>query len=42
MLFRFLIVNLSTMAIFEHVRIEWPGDRSARLKVKEIAFTFNT
>ncbi|GJJ15512.1 hypothetical protein Clacol_009790 [Clathrus columnatus] len=35
-------VNLSLAAIFEHVRMEWPGDRSARLKIKEIAFTFNT
>ncbi|KAF8501955.1 WD40 repeat-like protein [Hysterangium stoloniferum] len=34
--------HMTTAAVLEWVQFEWPSDRTARLKIRDIAFTFNT
>ncbi|KAF8515288.1 hypothetical protein JB92DRAFT_3142882 [Gautieria morchelliformis] len=34
--------NMTVAATLEWVRFEWPDDRTARLKIRDNAFTFNT
>ncbi|KAF8575607.1 hypothetical protein K439DRAFT_1398053 [Ramaria rubella] len=35
-------VNMTVAATLEWVQFEWPDDRTARLKIRDSAFTFNT
>jgi len=34
--------HMSTAAVLESLRIEWPAERSARVKIRESTFTFST
>jgi WD40 repeat protein len=34
--------HMTAAAVLEWVQFEWPSDRSARLKIRDVAFTFST
>jgi hypothetical protein len=41
-LYSYLIGKMTTAASLEWVKFEWPGERSARLRIRETALTFAT